>query len=99
MTEIPKDLPRQLPNSKLLAELPDYLKDKANFNKIQKAIIQAGATKHSHSEVTDWAICVECQKKQRDRAIMMRELGFRTAAHYMLWRKIHEEITRRDKLR
>lgn len=99
MTDIPKDLPTMLKPHPILAELPAYLKDPANYAKIQKAIIDAGATKHSHGDVLIWASCKACQKKQMDRLAMMKALGFRTKAHYMVWRKIHAEITRRDKLR
>lgn len=102
MTDVPNDLPKELPQSRtaqLLAELPEYLKNRANYKKIQKAILQAGATKHSHSDVTLWAACFVCQRKQNDRLLMMKSLGFRSRAHYMAWQKIHEHPLMRTPLR
>lgn len=99
MTEIPKDLPNILKPHPLLADIPDHLKDAKNYNKIQKAIIEAGMSKHSHADVGTWAGCKACQKKQGDRLLMMKSLGFKSKAHYMVWQKIHREISQRDKLR
>jgi hypothetical protein len=79
----------------LIASLPDYLKDRANYEKIEKAILDAGATKHSHGEMVDWAGCKACQAKQIDRLRMMKKLGFKNAAQYMTWKKIHQEIKAR----
>lgn len=83
----------------ILATFPAHLKDPKNYKAIQKAILEAGATKHSHGEVMDWAGCKTCQGKQRDRLMMMKKLGFASAAHYMTWQKIHRTITERVKLR
>ena len=92
MTEItPKTFPKEKPHP-LVASLPKYLKDPANYEKIQKELLNAGASRHSHAEVVAWAACVECQGRQKDRADMMRELGFKSAAQYMAWQKIHTEI-------
>jgi radical SAM superfamily enzyme len=89
---------KKLPKPKvhpMVGSLPNFLKDTKNYNKIQKAILDAGATKHSHAEVLDWAGCTHCQNKQKDRLQMMRKLGFQSAAQYMTWKKIHEEIKNR----
>lgn len=85
----------------LIASLPAYLKEPKNYLKVQKAIIQAGATKHSHSDMGEWAGCNTCQTKQHERAETMRKLGFKSGRQYMAWKKIHEEILnlyRRNKL-
>lgn len=79
----------------ILATLPDYLKEPNNYDKIQRAILEAGATRHSHAEVVDWAGCKACQAKQIDRLMMMKKLGFQNAAQYMVWQKIHREIKAR----
>jgi hypothetical protein len=100
-----KKLPKQVPLSKgqlLLQGLPDYLKDPANYMKIQKAILDAGATKHSHSEMILWAECKSCQKKQWDRKETMHHLGFKSGAQYLAWKKIMDtmiDVTKRVKLR
>ncbi len=96
--ELPKDLTKDLPRSsttKILAELPDHLKDRKNYKKIMKAILEAGRTRHSHGEIGEWAACYHCQRRQNDRLLMMKSLGFKSKAHFMTWQKIHEEITRR----
>lgn len=95
MTE---DQAKQLPKAKphpLLAALPTYLKDPKNYEKVKKAILEAGATKHSHSEVVDWAGCEYCQKKQLNRLEMMKKLGFQSAAQYKAWEKIQHTIKER----
>ena len=79
----------------VLASFPSNLKDPANFLKVKKAILDAGATRHSHAEVVNWAGGISCQRKQWDRKEMMKRLGFRSGQHYLIWCKIHEEIKRR----
>jgi hypothetical protein len=76
----------------MLAAIPKNLKDPANFEKIYKAIAEAGRTKHSHGEVTDWAKCFVCQRKANDRLLMMKSLGFTSKAMYLTWLKIHQEL-------
>lgn len=85
-------LPRKLPSNPLLDTIPNYLKDPANYEKICKAILDAGATPHSHSEVIQWAGCKTCQRKEWDRKEMMKRLGFQSGKQYLLWKKIHEQI-------
>jgi len=77
---------------KLLGDFPEYLKDHDNYEKIERAILEAGSTPHSHAEIVDWAKCKRCQKAQWDRKEMMYKLGFKSAAHYMAWKKIHSTI-------
>lgn len=93
---------QQFPNQRklhpMVASLPDYLKDSANFDKIQMAILDAGATKHSHGDVGEWASCISCQQKEWDRKEMMIKLGFQSAAQYKAWQKIHTKIKERNPL-
>lgn len=101
--EMPTDLTENLKRSTttaMLADIPEHLKDHANYKKIMKAIIDAGATKHSHGEIGEWARCFPCQRKQNDRLLMMKSLGFKSKAHYMTWHRIHEQMDslKRDKL-
>ena len=79
----------------MLATLPEFLKDPKNYRRVQMEILDAGASKHSHGEVVDWAGCAHCQSKQRDRLEMMRKLGFQSAAQYKAWQLTHEEIKKR----
>lgn len=75
--------------------LPDYLKDPANYYKIQKAILEAGATRHSHGEIGEWAKCKQCQQKEMDRLLMMKKLGFQNGKQYMAWKRIMNKIDER----
>lgn len=79
----------------LIASLPERLKDPANYKKIQKALLDVGATRHSHSEMLDWAGCKPCQTKQWARKELMQQLGFKSGAQYYAWCRVHEEIKRR----
>lgn len=78
--------------SSVLASIPQHLKDPANFEKIYKSIANAGRTKHSHGEVTDWAKCFVCQRAANDRLLMMQSLGFKSKAMYLTWLKIHQQM-------
>ena len=95
-----KTFPRYTPNP-LFAGLSDYVKDPANFNKIQRILLNELAGQHSHSEMTNWANCKTCQDKSQERVMLMRKLGFTSAAIYLGWRKIMEQMIspRRVKIR
>lgn len=80
----------------LVQAMPAHLKDPANYKKIQKALLEAGSTPHSHGEVLEWASCIKCQKAQNNRLLMMKAMGFTSKAMYMTFRKIHEEILRKN---
>ena len=98
--QVPKNLPARLPQNNLLVSLPRHLKDPANYEKIQRAIFEAGASTCDHSDVYEWAGCMKCQRKQWNRKETMRRLGFETGHQYLLWRRAHEQIRslRRDPL-
>ena len=83
----------------VLAGLPEYLKDRANYPKIQKALLETLASKHSHSDILAWGNCVPCQQKIHDHAEMVRKLGFTSSAQYYAWKKVMQEIERRVPLR
>lgn len=83
----PKTFPKYIPNL-LLKDLPEFLKDPLNYNKIQKALLNTLAGQHSHSEMVTWANCINCQNKMRNHAELMRKFGFKTPQQYMAWKKI-----------
>ena len=83
------DIPKTHP---MVASMPQHLKDPKNYDKIRKAILDAGATKHSHGEMVDWAGCRECQWAEWNKKETMQRLGFTSGAVYLVWRKIHETI-------
>ncbi len=76
----------------LLSQIPPHLKDPKNFAKIYTAIANAGRTKHSHGEITEWATCFVCQRRANDRLLMMKSLGFTSKAMYLTWLKIHSQL-------
>ena len=86
----------------LLQMLPAHLKDHNNYHKIQKLILDAGASKHSHSDILAWSECSECQARDQSRVSAIRKLGFKNAAQYMAWKKVMDTImgivTKRDPL-
>ena len=95
MSEIKPDTFQKVKPHPVLASLPDHLKDPANYYKIQKAILEAGSTKHSHGEIGEWAKCKYCQWKEWNRKETILRLGFKNGTQYILWKKTHEEIKRR----
>jgi hypothetical protein len=87
-----KNLPKYTPNQ-LLKDLPDFLKDPANYNKIQKDLIDCLAGKHSHSEMIGWAQCLECQGKMADLRNKINKYGFTSPNQYFAWKKVMDVIT------
>ena len=90
----PDTFPKYTPNPNLVG-LPDYLKDPANFEKIQRELLDALATTHSHSDLFEWSTCPNCQHKLKAHRELMRKLGFKNGKQYMDWKKTHEEIKKR----
>lgn len=72
--------------------MPAYLKDPANYEKIQKALYDAGGSTCSHSELIEWTACKKCQQKQWNRSEMMQKLGFTSGTQYILWKKTMDYI-------
>lgn len=81
------------------SSLPAHLKDPANYKKICKAILEVGATKHSHGELFDWYKCVHCQSANKKVQQFKLGLGFKNGAEYMAWKKVHEKITDLQKVK
>ena len=79
----------------IVASLPPHLKDPANYEKIQRLLIESLAGKCSHGEISEWAVCVDCQRRFAARSGVLKRLGFRNAKQYMAWKKIHETIKAR----
>lgn len=91
-----KTFPKYAPNT-LVASLPPYLKDPANYKKVRKVIYDAftGSCRKDHGEMEDWATCRQCQQRFAERGHIMRKLGFQSPAQYMAWQRVHEEIIKR----
>lgn len=76
----------------IVANMPAHLKDPANYRKICKALLEVGATKHSHSEIGKWKNCKVCQNAYANVQLMKIKLGFESGAQYMAWKRIHTKI-------
>lgn len=87
----PDTFPKEKAVSPFLG-MPDYLKDPANYEKIQLALYDAGGSTCGHTELIEWSACNKCQRKQHDRAELMRKLGFASGAQYLAWKKVHDTI-------
>ena len=87
-----KNLPKYKANA-LLKGLPTYLKDPANYDKVRRALLDTLASKHSHSELGGWAKCPPCMKRVNEHKMMMVKRGFKTPAHYMVWKRIMHIMT------
>lgn len=81
--------------SPLIASLPPHLKDPANFERIQKEVLNTFISTCGHSDVLEWSSCKKCTEKMINRRLLLRKLGFKNPGQYMIWRKIHEEIKTR----
>lgn len=89
-----KKFPKYTP-SPYLKDLPDFLKDPKNYNKIQKALLNTLAGPHSHSEMLGWAGCKTCQNKIANLRGTMNKLGFTSPRQYYAWKKTMEFIVNR----
>lgn len=81
--------------SPLLADLPEHLKNPANFGKIQRAILNTFMSTCNHSDLLEWSSCKKCTDKMLERRLLLRKLGFKNPRQYFAWRKTHEEIQKR----
>lgn len=79
----------------LIADLPNHLKDPANFEDIQLKIFKSVATSCSHADLFEMAECQKCTDMMVKRRKLMKELGFKNARQYMAWRQTHQEIKKR----
>ena len=91
MTPDPKSFPRAIGNP-ILYGLPPALKDPANFEKIQRAILNTLKGKCSHSEMLEMVKCGKCTRKMMERRLLLKRLGFRNPAQYLEWKKVHVRI-------
>lgn len=87
----PDTFPKHAPNP-LLAGLSDYLKDPANYESVQRQLLEALASPHSHSDILEWGKCAECGPKIKAHRETMKKLGFKSSAQYMAWKRVHETI-------
>ena len=87
LVKLVKTFPKMSRGKSLVNQLPDYLKDPRNYEKIQRALLDTLAGQHSHSEVIDWHKCLTCQNKVLNQKEMMVKLGFKTPRHYYAWKK------------
>ena len=72
--------------------LPEYLKDPANFEDIQKKVFKTLEGTCTHTEIMEMAKCSKCTKKMLERRALLKALGFKNPAQYMAWRKTHAKI-------
>ena len=100
MTDIKKDTFPKARGNPIFANLPVHLKDPKNFKKIQKLLVkELRVCKKSHSEISEYAMCVTCQRAFRNKGMAMKKLGFASAAQYMAWVKVHTKIEDINKVR
>ena len=99
--KITKDtFPRYKPNP-ILAGLPDFVKDPANYNKIQMDLLNALGGAHSHSDMVTWASCLNCQNKLVNFRDTMNKIGFKSPQQYIAWKRVMAQMinTKRVPLR
>lgn len=78
-----------------LGHLPDYVKDPANYETIERALLDTRFCGKTHSEPAQMFDCPKCQEKTIERRALMKKFGFKSAGDYLNWKKIHEEIRRK----
>ena len=85
----------KLPVSVLLKDLPDWVKDHANYMKIERALLDTlTGCRKAHSEVTDISKCKKCTENMLVRRKLMETFGFKSPGVYYAWKKTHHKITK-----
>lgn len=89
--EIIKKAQAYKPNA-LVANLPEYLKDPANYEKIRRQIYETIVSNCGHADLGEMAVCKICSDKMLERRRLLKKLGFKNPAQYFAWQKTHEKI-------
>lgn len=79
----------------LLKNLPEYVKDPRNFEKIELSLIKTLRCDKLHSDPLKMAECKKCTENMKVRRELMKKYGFSSYAVYMAWKQIHTEIKKR----
>lgn len=72
----------------LFKGLSSKLKDPANFEPTEKRLIEILRTDHKHKTASSYVKCAECQAKRSERTMLMKDIGFKSMAQYLEWKKI-----------
>lgn len=90
-----KDIHIAPKNNPILDGLSEYVKNPANYTEIKKKLLDTLATKCTHSDLLAYSACKSCTNKMLERRRLLKKLGFKSAAQYMAWQKVHEKIQER----
>lgn len=90
--DIVKELPKELPKVSVFEGMPLSLKDPKNYEKVMKAIYEAGNSKCNHSDILEYSVCPKCEQARFNRVKMMKRLGFKDGQQYLAWRRVHENM-------
>jgi predicted RNA-binding Zn-ribbon protein involved in translation (DUF1610 family) len=77
--------------------LPEYLKDPENYYIVQKALLETLSCGKTHSDPVKMAECPKCTQNMITRRKLMKQMGFKSAAQYFAWRRVHEKIEEHQK--
>ena len=82
--------------NRVTANMPEHLKDPANYQKIMKALLETLSCGKGHSDPLKMMECAKCTENMRTRKELMDRLGFKSPAQFMAWRKIMETMISRQ---
>ena len=94
----PSTFPKYRPDH-LTKSLPVFVKDPANYNTIQRQLLETLASRHSHSDMETWSKCIECQLKVKEHGALMRKFGFKNKETYYAWKKIMHVMLTGDRIK
>lgn len=90
-----KTVRKNLKPNPIFKGMSEYLKDPANFEKVEKKLIEILKSDHTHKTASSYVKCKECNLKRIERQNKMKQEGFKNIKQYLEWKKIHTII--RDK--
>lgn len=84
-------LPDYKPNP-IFKDLPEHLKEVETYKKIEKSLIKAVLSDHTHKTVKEYVKCQRCTAKRERKSALIKEYGFTSTEQYLEWKKIMQII-------
>ena len=83
----------------LFADLPEQLKDPANYENVANKILKAGEAGHEHKHIIVWKRCKNCQQKFLERRAMVKKVGFSSYEQFLKWRRVMDIMINKREIR
>lgn len=83
-----KQVPKDLKPNPVFDGMPEDLKNPDCFERIERRLAEIMSTGHRHKTVGAFVKCKPCNGARLKQQALRKELGFKSVAQYMEWRKV-----------